>query len=246
MDVRVGLRRKLSTEKLMFLNCGVGEDSWESPGLQRDSTSPFYRKSVLNIHWKEWCSSWNSSSLAIWWEELAHLKRSGCWERLKVVGEGNDRGWDGWMASLTQWTWVWVNSRSWWWTGRPGLLQSMGLQRVGQDWVAELNWTEQWMAATKMNGCHKNTVCESCIASVRVCVSCSVVSNSLWIHGLCPPVFSVYGIFQARVLEWVAMSFFRGSFQPRDGTWVSVIAGRFFTVLATREMLHVSPIYSLQ
>ena len=59
----------------------------------------------------------------------------------KVGGEGDDRGWDGWMASLTQWTWVWVNSRSWWWTGRPGVLRFMGSQRVGHSWVTELNWT---------------------------------------------------------------------------------------------------------
>ena len=63
-------------------------------------------------------------------------------ERLKAGGEMDYREWDGWMASPTQWTWVWVNSGSWWWTGRPGVLQSMGLQRVGHDWVTELNWTE--------------------------------------------------------------------------------------------------------
>ena len=62
------------------------------------------------------------------------------WERLKAGGEGDNRGWDGWMASLTQWMWVWASSRSWWWTGRPGVLQSMGLQRVGHDWATELNW----------------------------------------------------------------------------------------------------------
>ena len=84
--------------------------------------------------------SWNSNSLATWSEELTHLKRSWCWERLKVGGEGDDRGWDGWMASPTQWTWVWVNSGSWWWTGGPGVLQFMGLQRVGHDWATELNW----------------------------------------------------------------------------------------------------------
>ena len=55
-------------------------------------------------------------------------------------GEGDDRGWDGWMASLTQWTWIWVNSRSWWWTGRPGVLWFMESQGVGHDWVTELNW----------------------------------------------------------------------------------------------------------
>ena len=69
-----------------------------------------------------------------------HLKRPWCWERWKAGGEGDDREWDGWMASLTQWIWVWVNSESWWWTGRSGVLQSMGLQRVGHDWATELNW----------------------------------------------------------------------------------------------------------
>ena len=72
---------------------------------------------------------------------LTHLKRPWCWERLKAR-EGDDRGWDGWMASPTQWTRVWASSGSWWWTGRPGVLQSMGLQRVRHDWVAELNWTQ--------------------------------------------------------------------------------------------------------
>ena len=70
------------------------------------------------------------------------FERPLCWERLKMGGGGDDRGWDGWMASLTQWTWVWVKSGSWWWTGRPGVLQSMGSQRVGHDWATELNWIE--------------------------------------------------------------------------------------------------------
>ena len=61
-------------------------------------------------------------TLATWCEELTHWKRSWCWERLKAEAEGDDRGWDGWMASPTQWTWVWVNSGNWWWTGRPGVL----------------------------------------------------------------------------------------------------------------------------
>ena len=81
----------------------------------------------------------NSSTLATWCEELTHWKRPWCWERLKAGGEGDDRGWDGWMASPTQWTWVWANSGSWWWTGRPGVLRFMGSQRVGHDWVPELN-----------------------------------------------------------------------------------------------------------
>ena len=66
-------------------------------------------------------------------------KRPWCWARLKAGGEGDNRGWDGWMSSPTQWTWVWVNSGSWWWTGRPGVLQSMGSQRVRHGWATELN-----------------------------------------------------------------------------------------------------------
>ena len=72
----------------------------------------------------------------------AHLKRPWCWEGLRMGREGDDREWDGWMASLTQWRWVSVDSGSWWWTGRLGVLWSMGSQRVGQDWATELNWTE--------------------------------------------------------------------------------------------------------
>ena len=87
-----------------------------------------------------WCWSWNSNTLATWCEELTHLKRPWCWERLKAGGEGDNRGWDGWRVSPTRWTWASVDSGSWWWTGRPGVLQSMGSQRVGHDWVTELNW----------------------------------------------------------------------------------------------------------
>ena len=123
----------------MLLNCGVGEDSWESLGLQGDPTSPSWKRSVLGVHWKDWCWSWNSSTLATWCEELTHLKRPWCCERLRAGGEADNRGWDGWMASLTQWTWVWVDSGSWWWTGWPGVLQFMGSQRVRHDQVTEMN-----------------------------------------------------------------------------------------------------------
>ena len=72
------------------------------------------------------------------------FKKPWCWERLRAGGEGADRGWDGWMASLTQWTWVWVDSGSWWWTGRPGVLWFMESQRVGHNWTTELNWILAW------------------------------------------------------------------------------------------------------
>ena len=91
--------------------------------------------SVLNIHWKDWCWSWNSNTLATGCKELTHLKRPWRWERLKAGREGDNRGWDGWMASPTRWTWVWASSESWWWTGKPGVLQSVGSQRIGHDRV---------------------------------------------------------------------------------------------------------------
>ena len=80
-------------------------------------------------------------TLATSCEELTHWKRLWCWEGLGAGGEGDHRGWDGWMASLTLWTWVWVNSGSWWCTGRPGMLRFMVLQRVRHNWATELNWT---------------------------------------------------------------------------------------------------------
>ena len=80
------------------------------PWTARRSNQSILRKSTLNTHWKDWCWSWSSSTLAIWYEELTHWKRPWCWARLRTGGEGDDRGWDGWMASLTQWTWVWASS----------------------------------------------------------------------------------------------------------------------------------------
>ena len=92
------------------------------PRTARISNRSILKKSILNIHWKDWCWSWTSNTFSIWCEGLSHWKRPLCWERLKVGGEGDDRGWDAWMVLLTQQTWIWVNSRSWWWIGRPGML----------------------------------------------------------------------------------------------------------------------------
>ena len=89
----------------------VLEKTHESP-LDSKEIKPVSPKGILNIHWKVCCWSWNCNSLAIWWEELTHWKRPWCWERLKAGGEQGNREWDGWMASPTQWTWVWANSRS--------------------------------------------------------------------------------------------------------------------------------------
>ena len=111
------------------------------PWTARRSNQSILKEIILNIHWKDWCWSWSSNTLATWCKELTHWKRLWYWERLRAGGEGGDRGWDGWMASPTQWTWVWVNSGRQWRTGRPDMLQSMGLQRVRHEsrheWVAE-------------------------------------------------------------------------------------------------------------
>ena len=82
-------------------------------------------------YWKDWCWSWSSNILATWCEELTHWKRPRCWKRLKAGGEGVNRGWDVWMASAAQWTWVWSSSRSWWWTRNPAYCSPWGRQ----DWT---------------------------------------------------------------------------------------------------------------
>ena len=106
----------------------VLEKTLDSPlhGKEVQSVNP-KRKSVLNIHWKNWCWSWSSNALATWREELTHWKRPWSWERLKAGGEGDDRESDDWMVSPTQWIWAWASSRWWWRTGKHGMLQSMGL-----------------------------------------------------------------------------------------------------------------------
>ena len=118
--------------------------------LEKTLESPLDCKEIQPVHPKgdqswifigRWCWNWNFNTLATWCEELTHLKWTWFWERLKAGGEGDDR-WDGWMASLTQWTWVWSSSRSWWWTGRPGILQAMELQKES-DMTERLNWTER-------------------------------------------------------------------------------------------------------
>ena len=146
MDVRVGMWRRLSAKELMLLNCGVGEDSWEALGLQGDPTSPFWRRSALGFLWKEWCWSWNSGTLATSCEELTHWKRLWCGEGLGARGEGDDRGWDGWMASLTQ-TWVWMTPGVG--DGQGGLACCTSWGRKELDTTEWLNWTElNWTSLT--------------------------------------------------------------------------------------------------
>ena len=142
------LLKRLPKEKPVFLllNCGVGEDSWESLGLQGDPTSPFWRRSALGFLWKEGCQSWNSSTLATLCEELTHWKRLWCWEGLRAGGEGDDRGWDGWMASLVGWH-HWLDGHESEWTlgvgdGQGGLVCCDSWGRKESDTTEWLNWTE--------------------------------------------------------------------------------------------------------
>ena len=97
-----------------------------------------------------WCNrkstGFSQNTLATWCKQPNHWKRPGCWKRLKAGGEGDDRGWDGWMASATQWTLVWANSGRSWKTRKPGVLQSMGSQRVGHDWATE-QWKQPWFTS---------------------------------------------------------------------------------------------------
>ena len=121
----------------------------QGTGVNRGSESPLDCKEIQPVHPKgnqSWTFIGRTDAeaetpipLATWCEELTPWKRPWCWERLKAGGEGDDRGWGGWMTSLTSWTWVLASSRSWWRTGKPGVL---GSQRVGHNWATELNWTE--------------------------------------------------------------------------------------------------------
>ena len=109
-------RRRIDAFELWYWRRLLGV-SWTA----RRSNLSILKETSPEYYWKNWCWSWSSNTLTTWWE-LTHWRRSWFWERLKVGGEGDDRRWDGWMASLTWWTWVWASSGSWWWRGKPGVL----------------------------------------------------------------------------------------------------------------------------
>ena len=147
--------------------------------LEKTLESPLDCKEIQPVHLK-WDQSWvfigrtdaEAETPVLWppHSELTDWKRPWCWEGLWAGREGGDRGWDGWKASLTRWSWVWVNSRSWLCTGRPGVLQFMGLQRVRHDWATERNWTElNWAEG----------------------------STSISMHLISSPLFSAYPLSQA-------------------------------------------------
>ena len=95
---------------------------------------------MFDLHAFTFLYQLNRAHLKVNFGKNCPKKRVWCWERLKAGREGDDRGWDGWMASPTWWTWIWASSGSWWWTGKPDELQSMGSPRVRHDWATKLNW----------------------------------------------------------------------------------------------------------
>ena len=141
MDVRVGLWRRLSAEELMLLNCGVGK-GLRVPWTARRSNQSILKEINPGISLEGMILKLKLQYFGYLMRRVDSLEKTLIWERLGAGGEGDDRGWDGWMASWTWWTWVWVNSGRWWWIGRPSVLRFMGSQRVGHDWVTELNWTD--------------------------------------------------------------------------------------------------------
>ena len=159
---RITLSTKVCLMKVMVFSVVMyGSESWTIKKAEHRRMAAFelwcwrrllrvpwtarrYKQSILTeispgCHWWDWCWSWNSNTLVTWCEDLTHWKRPWGWERLKVGGEGDDRRWDDWMASPTQWTCIWVDSGSCW-TGKPGVLLFMGSQRVRHDWETELTY----------------------------------------------------------------------------------------------------------
>jgi len=145
------------------------------------------------------------------------------------------------MASLTQWTWVWVISRSWWWTGRLGLLQSMGSLRVRHDWATELNWTLHRSYTNRVT-IYSLVILFSQFSQLwtsQVPCLCEVFQSCLtfWDRMDCSlQGSSVHGISQASIMDWASISFSRRSSLPTDQILVSHIAGRLFTIWATRVL----------
>ena len=127
-------------KKLMLLNCGVGEDS-RAPWTARRSNKSMIKEISPGCSLEGMMLKPKLQYFGTWCEVLTHLKKSRCWERLRAGVEGDDSGWDGLVVSSTRWSWVWVDSGSWWWTEMPGVLQF----RVAKRQTRLSNWTELWL-----------------------------------------------------------------------------------------------------
>ena len=155
------------------------------PWTARRSNESILNEISLEYHWKDWCWSWNSNTL-----ELTHIrKRPWCWERLKAGGEGDDRGWDDWMASLTQWTGVWASSGSWWWTGKPGVLHAV--RGVAESDTTEIpNWLN-WLMATGLSTRNTPRCRHMWRQAQQISLWCPPRRSWLYCH--CPGVLAIIG-----------------------------------------------------
>ena len=163
------------------------------------------------------------NTLATWCEKPTHWRRSWCWESLRAGGEGGDRGWDGWIASLTQWTWVWANSRRWWRTEKPGVLQSMGSQRVRHERLSEWTTTTSHGVSKSWTRLSYSTTNLSRVVSAETDRPCScyklidiqIKSNEILQH-----------TGTSLVVQWLRLSSqSRGpGFDPWSGNWIPPVA----------------------
>ena len=161
MDVRFGHPKKTEHWRIDAFELWYWRRLLRAPWTAKRSNQSILKEISHEYSLEGLMLNWNSNTLATWCEELTHLKRPWCRERLKAGGERDDRGWDSWMASPTAWTWVWVNSGNWWWTGKPGMLQSMGYKE--SDTTEWLNWTDyviwsstQWWPCAEYPGTYWN------------------------------------------------------------------------------------------
>ena len=218
-------------------NCGAGEDSWKQGQQGAQTLVSILREINPEYSWKDWCWSWSSSILVIWCEQTTHCKIP---EAGKDWGQGEEgiRGWDGWTASLMQWTWTWANSGRWWGTGSPAVLLSFGSQRIGHDWATELNWTilghsrcyivvvvqspsRVWLFVTQRTACQASLSITNSRSSLRLTSIESVMPSShltlcrpLLLLPPIPPSIRVFSNESTLRMRWPKYWSFSFSFIP--------------------------------